>query len=1367
MGKRTSPEYYIGLDIGADAVGYAVTSPRYDLLKFKGEPMWGVSLFGEADTSEERRMFRSARRRLDRRQQRVHLLQELFAKEISAVDPQFFIRLRESGLRPEDKSDPQIPYSLFSDAQYTDRDYHRQYPTIHHLIRELMRDDSPHDVRLVYLACAWLVSHRGHFNDSISADDPGEALSFDVLHRRLMDYFIASGYDAPWQCGPEKISEILRNRNLGVTAKEKAFANLLNGGKRIKNEPSEAFPYGKAAMLRILCGGKASLTDLYQNEAYEELGSFSFARNEEENEKVLAQLEDDAELLRRLQDLYDWSILVNILSASGKTADSISEAKVKTYEQHKRDLAQLKDFICRYCPEKYQEVFRDLSPKLPNYPAYSYQFKTGDAPVKELPARKASQREFCDYLKGILKETECEERDRPAFAEMMARIEAGTFMPKQLTAENRVIPQQLYQMELKKILENASHYLPFLNEEDEDRLSVKDKILSIFLFRVPYFVGPLNSKSPFAWLERKAEGRILPWNFEKVVNLDKSEQAFIDRMTGSCTYLPGEPVLPRQSLLYNRYTLLNELNNLRIDGAKPPVEAKQGIVNELFLKQRKVSIKQIKNFLVEKGYMKLDGVLSGLDATIKSSLGSQLDFSGLMARGELDEEDVERIIAHSTCTESQERQRKWIDEEFPQLPENDRQYLGRLKYTDFGRLSKAFLDGIIGANKKTGQAGTILELMWETNDNLMELLSDRYTFQEQIRQMTEDYYHLNPRSLQDRAADAYLSGKATRPLSRAAAVVKDVVKAQGRQPRKIFINSARDAFGKDRGKQTVSRKEQILEKYRQFPDVEVAGLKKQLEELGEDADNRLRNETLYLYFLQLGRCMYTGEQIDLSRLTADYNKEHIYPRSLVMDGSVHNNLVLVRASVNKDKDASFPISPEIQHRMLPFWKMLMEKKMITGEKFRRLTRTTPFLPEEKINFINQQQAAVNQTVKVLAQYLGDIYPDAEIVYVKEDLVTDFRGQFDFVRVKSVNELYHAKDAYLNTVVGNVYHEKFNRRFFRPDQKYSINPRAVFTHRFERGGELFWEPDADLEKVKSTYQKRFVRFSQRSYLRKGAFFKMNPLKAGLENGMTPRKKGLDVDRYGGYPSQTTSFFVLAHVVFGKKGDLVFVPVANLVRGRFLADGEFAKDYIQQQLDQLYSKARLLDLPMGTRVIKANTMLEIDGFRMCIAGKTGSQITVMLMEPLFLSEAQERYIRRLERVWAKKGQNPKYKISQLFDRITTEENLQLYDELTEKLQRKPYSIMPKSPVSALLDGRPVFTLLSLDEQAAALSAILSIFKMGRVGPCDLALIGGKKGSGAPTLAMRLSNWAKQYSDVRIVDLSPSGLFEERSGNLLEML
>jgi CRISPR/Cas system Type II protein with McrA/HNH and RuvC-like nuclease domain len=82
--------YYIGIDIGTDSVGYAVANENYSLCKFKGEPMWGVTLFDEAQLAVERRNFRVARRRLDRRQQRVHLVQELFAREISRVDENFY-----------------------------------------------------------------------------------------------------------------------------------------------------------------------------------------------------------------------------------------------------------------------------------------------------------------------------------------------------------------------------------------------------------------------------------------------------------------------------------------------------------------------------------------------------------------------------------------------------------------------------------------------------------------------------------------------------------------------------------------------------------------------------------------------------------------------------------------------------------------------------------------------------------------------------------------------------------------------------------------------------------------------------------------------------------------------------------------------------------------------------------------------------------------------------------------------------------------------------------------------------------------------------------------------------------------------------
>ena len=67
--------YYVGLQVQTDAIGYAVSNEQYDLLKFRGKPCWGVHSFPEGELSDERRGFRTARRRLDRRQQRVALTQ--------------------------------------------------------------------------------------------------------------------------------------------------------------------------------------------------------------------------------------------------------------------------------------------------------------------------------------------------------------------------------------------------------------------------------------------------------------------------------------------------------------------------------------------------------------------------------------------------------------------------------------------------------------------------------------------------------------------------------------------------------------------------------------------------------------------------------------------------------------------------------------------------------------------------------------------------------------------------------------------------------------------------------------------------------------------------------------------------------------------------------------------------------------------------------------------------------------------------------------------------------------------------------------------------------------------------------------------
>ena len=75
-------DYYVGLDVGTDSIGWAVTDTQYNIPRFKGNAMWGVRLFNEANPAAERRQNRVTRRRLNRRRQRLELLEMLFNDEI-------------------------------------------------------------------------------------------------------------------------------------------------------------------------------------------------------------------------------------------------------------------------------------------------------------------------------------------------------------------------------------------------------------------------------------------------------------------------------------------------------------------------------------------------------------------------------------------------------------------------------------------------------------------------------------------------------------------------------------------------------------------------------------------------------------------------------------------------------------------------------------------------------------------------------------------------------------------------------------------------------------------------------------------------------------------------------------------------------------------------------------------------------------------------------------------------------------------------------------------------------------------------------------------------------------------------------------
>lgn len=213
-------DYFVGLDIGTDSVGWAVTTPEYQLIKRNGKSLWGVRLFDGAQTAQERRGYRVARRRIERRWQRLQWLQEVFAQPIGQVDPAFFQRLRESKFLEEDKQ-ADVPlgrYTLFADKEYCDRDYHKQFPTIYHLRKALMEQPGPFDVRLVYLALHHIMKYRGHF---LYGELSLETISLETGLERLSQAMETEVERTLTPGDTQQLKEVLISRTLNKTRRKK------------------------------------------------------------------------------------------------------------------------------------------------------------------------------------------------------------------------------------------------------------------------------------------------------------------------------------------------------------------------------------------------------------------------------------------------------------------------------------------------------------------------------------------------------------------------------------------------------------------------------------------------------------------------------------------------------------------------------------------------------------------------------------------------------------------------------------------------------------------------------------------------------------------------------------------------------------------------------------------------------------------------------------------------------------------------------------------------------------------------------------------------------------------------------------------
>lgn len=1363
---KQNETWYLGLDMGTNSLGWAVTDPEYNVIRKSGKALWGVRLFEEGETAAERRGFRTARRRTQRRSRRIDLLQELFAQAVAEKDPGFFQRLNDSRYLPEDKH-VQQRNGLFCDPGYTDKDYYKAYPTIYHLRKVLMEEDGPFDVRLVYLAVHHIIKHRGHFLfDSFTVGKDGLPDSTEAFHAFQNAAEDVLGLSLPEEMGKE-IAEILSDRRLGVTRKSAALQEKF---PRAKEKPVKN-------LIKLLAGGTVKLDELFADETLKDYEKNKLSLGDGDYDDKIDDIaetvgEDRFSLIEAAKQLYDWALLAELMGGG----HTLSEAKVKIYEKHKSDLKRLKALL-RNDPKHYKEIFREAGKE--SYGAYVGLCIRNRK--KQPIEKRASAEVFFDHLKKVLKNN-----PSPEAKAILEEIDAGQFLPKAVSNINGVIPHQLQEQELRKILKRAEKYLPFLQETDQYG-TVSDKIISLLTFRIPYYVGPLNTahssedgREGFAWAVRREEGRILPWNFEEKIDTEKSAERFIRRMTNKCTYLLGEDVLPKNSLLYTEFVLLNELNNVRIGEKGQRLTEKQRNIlwEELFLKHKKVTGKRFASFLVQEGWLEKEDIdtIRGIDGDFKSSLGPWIDMDIVFRGGEKPSRQVQEQLIRDITLFGDDRKmlEKVLREDVPSLTGPQLKALMKLRYRDWGRLSEKLLTGISAVDKETGAVQTLIEAMRTTGLNLMELLTDRFGYMEAISRENEK--DLQGSALTYETVEQMRIPPAVRrSLWQTLSVVKELRHIMGCDPKRIFVEMAR---GGDAVKQrTRSRKEQLQELYKACG----KDAREWSEKLKKMQENDLRRDKLYLYYTQMGRCMYTGEIINLNNLDAKdandvdvYDIDHIYPRSLTADDSLDNR-VLVRKNVNEDKSNRYPLAEKVRKNRHAFWKMLLDKGLISRTKYARLVRNTPLSADELASFIGRQLVETRQSTKAAAEILKKVFENADIVYAKAGNASRFRQTFGFLKVRDVNDFHHAKDAYINIVVGNIYFTKFTadpKHFFaEKDHTYTLND-AMYKRPVVRGGITAWVPgeDGTIAAVRRWMRKNNILFTRYSFCKQGGLFNQQPVKKG--EGLVPIKQGnsplVNTGKYGGYTGTAASYFmyVQAKEKKEKKEDTVylFVPVV-LYEAKNLHTDEDREAYCLKSWKQLGQKKNKLgkfkyprfnnfkEPKILIRKIKINTLLEQDGYCMHISKQSNIQIFMKNAEELCLSEEEAALIKRMGKFLERKNKNKEETVTD-HDKIDAVQTLALYETFADKLERGIYRVKLGAQAKKLAEKKENFTHLSLENQCTVLMEVLHIFQCNPV-LADLSLINGGEEAGSISIGFDVT----KQKGLALIHQSVTGFFEKR--------
>lgn len=487
---------------------------------------------------------------------------------------------------------------------------------------------------------------------------------------------------------------------------------------------------------------------------------------------------------------------------------------------------------------------------------------------------------------------------------------------------------------------------------------------------------------------------------------------------GNCTFIKGEKRAPKATFTFEYFTALSKINSLRIDDEELSKEEKE-ILYKLLLSKKEISFKDVRKALKVKEESafnlcqyrasKKDKDLTEEQLIEKCekrsfvSMRHSYEIRSCLGVG-INEETVamiDEVATMLTIYKSDDRIDKYIEQSsiLSTLDEDVKIKIKQLNYKTVGSLS--------------------LKAMQQIIPFLLE--GDRYDeacVKAGYNHSSFSYgkgKYLKGKEIEERIQDI-TSPVVKRSVNQTIRIINEIVKKYG-SPQYVSIELARDLS------LTLSKRNQVQNQQKEnFENNEKAK-----ENLAKDFDIIVpssRDLIKYkLYLEQDGKCMYSGETIDISRLFEQNYVEvdHVLPYSRSMNDSYNNKvLVLARENQNKRNRTPYEYFGNDEER----WnKFVARVNLLKNLEKRRLLLKKNFGESQQKEFISRNLNDTRYISRfVLGLVQGFLYTTPskkhkKVVRCVNGAVTSYLRKFWGVnKIREDGDVHHAIDA---TIIATV------------------------------------------------------------------------------------------------------------------------------------------------------------------------------------------------------------------------------------------------------------------------------------------------------------------------------------------------------------